>query len=189
MRERAAYTSRVTTPAQRRAHRALLISGALTVLTIAGHTAGRGSLPDVVGLGAVAGLSFGLAFATSARRLGAERLLGFLLAAQAFLHLVLTFSSPHAHGGTSAVMDAPAMIMGHVIAAILAAGLITHADALIDRWLAFLGAVLGTPAPGAALLPRGTARPTPAPAPSSRLRDSLLRDETRRGPPSVLRLA
>ncbi len=81
------------------------------------------------------------------------------------------------------------MIAGHVVAAILAAGLLTHSDALIDRWLAFLNAVLGTPAPGSAPTSRGTGQPTPAPAPSSRLLDSLLRQDTRRGPPALLPLA
>ena len=142
----------------------------------------------MVGLGAVAGLSFGLAFAISDRRLSAPGLLAFLLAAQAFLHIVLTFSSSHAHGGASAAIDLPTMVTGHVVAAILATGLLIHSDTLFDRWIAFLASVLGTPAPGPARLLRSTRRTTPAPAPSSRLRDSLLRQETRRGPPALLHL-
>ncbi len=81
------------------------------------------------------------------------------------------------------------MLTGHVVAAILAAGLLTHADTLIDRWLAFLNTVLGTPSPGSAPLAHDTGRPTPPPAPSSRLIDSLLRQDTRRGPPALLPLA
>ena len=169
--------------------RALLTSVALTVLTIAGHTAGGGGLPDPTGLLVVTGLAFGLAYAISAHHVASTRLLAFLLAGQAFLHLVLTFSSAHAHSMGAAAPDARAMIAGHVVAAILAAGLLTHSDTLIDRWLAFLRAVLGTPPPESAPMIRLTGQTTPAPAPCSRLRDSLLRQDTRRGPPALLPLA
>jgi len=167
----------------RHAHRALLTSGALTLLTIAGHTAGRGALPDLLGLGIVAGLSYGLAHATSAVRTSPARLLAFLIAGQALLHVVLTVSSPHAHGVAAGGADPTAMALGHVVAAAIAAVVLTHADEVVERWLAFLSALLGSAWTPAGAVPAGPGGSAPTDPPRPRVIDTILRQAPRRGPP------
>lgn len=174
----------MTSGDQRRALRALLTSVALTILTIAGHTAGGGGLPDPIGLVVVSGLAFGLAYAVSAHGMAAARLLAFLLAGQAFLHLVLTLASTHAHGMGAASPDPRAMIAGHVVAAVLAAGVLTRCDALVERWLVLLSVMLGAPIRARVDVPEGTRLSASTIAPASRLRTALLRSASRRGPPA-----
>lgn len=116
------------------------MAAAISVLTMAGHAAGGGAI-DPLGIAAVIALAAGLAATTTRRSLSWGRVWVVLLAAQALLHVVLTFTSGHAHSATAA--NVPAMVLGHVIASMLTAALVVHADALLRRWAAYLAAVIG----------------------------------------------
>lgn len=117
---------------------------AISVLAMAGHTAAGGAI-DPLGIAAVIALAACLAATTTRRSLSWRRVWVVLLAAQALLHAVLTFTSGHAHITTP--VSLPAMVVGHVIASVIAATLVVHADALLRRWSAYLAAVVGAPLP------------------------------------------
>lgn len=162
--------------------RTALVGGALAILTVAGHLAGGGGI-DPVGTSLVTVLALGLGWAVSAGALPPVRLLAVLVAGQAFLHLVLTFSAGHAHGTASA--STTTMIAGHVVAAVVAAVLVRTADQLIDRWSALLAALLGTPWSPALPVTRSQGSTVPV---SVRADIGLLHLEHRvhrRGPPTA----
>jgi hypothetical protein len=168
--------------ASQRAARAALVAGALALLTLAGHTAGGGRI-DPLGLALVSLLSVGLAVATSAGRSSLPRLLALLVAGQALLHLVLTFTAGHAAHSAGHPSTA-AMVGGHVLAAGAAAVLVSHADGLLARWIAFVSAVIG-PRVRPALQPAGAAPAPIAPVPHSPSHlNALLHQVVRRGPPA-----
>jgi hypothetical protein len=168
--------------ASQRTARAALVAGALTLLTLAGHTAGGGRV-DLVGLALVSLLSVGLAVATTARPPSLTRLLAVLLAGQALLHLVLTFAAGHeAHGTTH--LPTTAMVGAHVLAGVAAALLVRHADGLLARWADFVTAVIG-PQVRPALEPLESASTSVTSAARSLLQlDVLLHQVVRRGPPA-----
>lgn len=130
----------VTSPRAACAPRIALVASAMTVLTLAGHTAGGGRV-DLLGLAAVCSLSAGLAATTTRRRLTWSRAWIVLLAGQALLHAILTLTPGHGHG--AAAISLPAMALAHVIASMAAAGVVVHADTLIERWSAYLQAAVG----------------------------------------------
>jgi hypothetical protein len=166
---------------QRRA-RAVLTAGALLLLTVSGHTAGGGGV-DVLGLAIVTVLSAGLAISTTTRSLSLPRLLAVLVAGQVLLHLVLTFTAGHAAHG-SAALPLGAMVAGHAAAALVAALVVRHADALIARWIAFVSTVLG-PRPGAVVMVPAAPTSLTAPAVRALVRlQGLLHQVVRRGPPA-----
>ena len=176
-----AYTSPVASGQGVRRARATLAATALTVLTLVGHTAGDGAL-SLTSIVLVALVSTGLAIAATRRPLTWTRAWLVLLAGQALLHILMTFTAGHGHG--TAGIDVPLMILGHVAAAAVAAGVLIHADSLLARWSAFLAATVGslslllaepTSAPGTVL-------PTPEAARGSH--DVLRHGVVRRGPPS-----
>jgi hypothetical protein len=176
----------VTNRQAQRTARAVLTGGALLLLTLGGHTAGGGSV-DGLGLAIVAALSAGLAASTTARAISLPRLLTVLVAGQVLLHLVLAFSSGHAHHG-SASPPLVSMLAGHAVAALLAALVVRHADGLVARWIAFVSTMLGArPRPGV------TAQRAPSSAPSRVGRGlsgpaALLHQVVRRGPPAGMHL-
>jgi hypothetical protein len=160
-----------------------LVASALIILTLAGHTAGQGEI-SAISLLLISPLALGMSIATTARRLTWPTLLAVLLAGQALLHVVMTFAAPHAHGTSAAEGSGMAMIVGHAVAALIAAVLVMHADALISRWADYLCAFIGG-RPIAALSPFGL------PATSLDIdhsphdpRESLRHGLVRRGPPN-----
>lgn len=161
-----------------------MISAALTVLTLGGHAAGSGTLPDGLGLALVAGLAFSLTYAVSDQRRSLPWLLAYLLGGEALLHVVLTFTGGHLHGGTS--LPATAMLAGHALAAVLAAFVLAYADDLLDRWLTLLSHVLGAPSPSPIAMDRRSAGVASYPWDRTGRRDVLLHHVVRRGPPRAL---
>lgn len=165
---------------ERRA-RAVLVATALTILTLAGHTAGQGSL-SLTSVLMVALVSTGLAIAATRRPLSWSRVWLVLLAGQALLHMIMTFTAGHGHA--SAGIDASLMIMGHVAAAAIAAGVLMHADSLLVRWSAFIAAAVGSVS---LILAEPTTAPCtvlPSPQGARESHDVLRHGVVRRGPPS-----
>jgi hypothetical protein len=154
---------------------------ALVVLTLAGHTAGAGALPGVVGIGIISLLSFALTYAVSDRRRSFGWLLGYLLAAQVLLHVLLTFTAGHAH--EAAPVPLATMLVGHACAALLATVALAYGNDLLDRWATYLGHVFRA----RSLIRPSHSQPSasclaPAPALDADL-DVLLHHVERRGPP------
>jgi hypothetical protein len=164
-----------------------VLGAVLLALTLGGHAAGSGALPDLLGLLLAGGLAFLLARAVSARALPLPRLLAFLLGGQALLHVILTVS--HAHGSTAHAPDAAAMVMGHVAAAAVAALVLSRGDALVDRWAAYLASAIRAWRLTPAAVTAGSAPgPQPLAADTPRL-ESLRHHVERRGPPRPAILA
>lgn len=120
--------------------RTAVVAGALAILTLAGHAAGSGGL-TLTSIAAILLLSTSLAVATTRRALTWWRALVVLLGGQALLHVVMTFTAAHDHPSTA--IDAPMMVLGHVVASLIAAAIVLHIDALLARWRAYLSSVLG----------------------------------------------
>ena len=163
--------------------RAGLSGAALVLLTLAGHTAGSGSLPSPLGLAIVTALAFGLAYATASRRLAPLQLLAFLLGAQLLLHLVLTTASGHMNGSTAGPGTA-AMIAGHVAAAVVAAVLLDQSDQLIDRWASFWATALGAAPLVSSVAQEPCRLVCPPVVPHLVHSEHLQHDVVRRGPPA-----
>ncbi len=160
-----------------------MVASALIILTLAGHTAGQGGI-SAISLLLITPLALGMSIATTARRLTWPTLLAVLLAGQALLHVVMTFAAPHAHGTSATAGSSMAMIAGHAVAALIAAVLVMHADALISRWADYLRAFIGG---------RPVVAPSPCGLPATSLdidhsphdpRESLRHGLVRRGPPN-----
>ena len=167
----------------RRATRTALTGTALILLTVAAHAAGGGDLPPMFGLLLVSAMAMALTFAVSDRRRSLPWLVGYMLAGQLFLHMLMTFAGGHAHG--TPLLPDTGMLSGHALGGALAAMALAYADGLLDRWAAFLGQVLGTPV---------AEQPSPA-RPRQQLRAAarvvsvvlacLLHEVERRGPPAL----
>ena len=124
---------------------------AAVVITALGHSGGHGALPEPGLLALLLPLALALGTLVAHKRRSGAWVLGFVLALQVLFHLLLTIAAGHGHQG-SLLPDTP-MLLGHLIAALVVAAVITHGDALIHRWIAFwhdLTLELGwTPAPPA----------------------------------------
>ena len=166
----------------RRIVRAGLLGSALTVLTLAGHTAAGGAL-DVVGAGITAVVALALAVALSARALSFPLLLTVLLAGQGLLHVLVTLNAGHAHAAAGPSADPAVMVAAHALAALVAAALITHADHLATRWQAFLSTVLGASVPSLPTPTLPTRTGVPRADSTAGALVLLLHGVIRRGPP------
>lgn len=124
---------------QFRGTRIAAISAAVLILSIAGHSfVGHALLmsPAAMLIGAV--ISVALAVAATAQRHSIAWLFGFLLGAEALMHAVFVMSGSHA--GHS-VLPSPSMILGHVLATVVAVALLRIGDGELTRWAHFLSHV------------------------------------------------
>lgn len=160
--------------------RGAVLGAAAVLITVLGHSAGHGALPEP-GLLVIL-LPLGLALGTLAadRRRSGTWILGFVLALQVLFHLLLTIAAGHGHHG-SLLPDAP-MLVSHLIAATIIATALAHGDALVHRWIEFWHALAldlaWTPAPRIS-----AAAPITSPLLA---RDSVILEHAiaRRGPPA-----
>lgn len=160
--------------------RGAVLGAAAVLITTLGHSGGHGALPEPGLLLLLMPLAIALGSLVAHKRRSGAWVLGFVLALQVLFHLLLTIAAGHGHQG-SLLPDVP-MLLGHLIAALIIAAVLTHGDGLIHRWIAFWQALaleLGwVPAPQAFAV---------APV----YRESTLAESTtlahaiaRRGPPS-----
>jgi hypothetical protein len=149
------------------------------LITVLGHSGGYGTLPEPGLLVLLLPLALGLGALVSHTRRSGAWILGFVLSLQVLFHLLLTIAAGHGHHGPL-LPDAP-MLLGHLIAALAIAAVLTHGDALIHRWIEFWQALSlefsWTPAPASARSPQPFFE---APALGS---DPLVSTIARRGPP------
>ena len=156
------------------------LGAAAVLITILGHSGGHGAVPEPGLLVLLLPPALGLGALVSHKRRSGAWILGFVLALQVLFHLLLTIAAGHGHHGPL-LPDAP-MLLGHLIAALGIAAVLTHGDALIHRWIEFWHALWlefsWAPAPASArrLQPFFTP-PTLAPV-------ALVGTIARRGPPA-----
>lgn len=164
-----------------RAARGWLLAVSSAGLAIAAHAAASGGMPDTAVTVVVTAL-LGFAATGTARKIRSPRgVLGTLAVGQLLMHGALTVLDTHPDAGTH--FPTGAMLAAHVVATLLTAALLAHADralATVDAALRRLLPVLIVPAPPVA---------TPAPVVVSDdprgITDLLLRRvHTRRGPPA-----
>ncbi len=171
---------------QRRASRAALVSLAVVVMTLAGHSAASAALPGGPGVLVAIALGVGLTIAVTERRLTLGWLLAYLIGMQALLHVVLAVAghdgSPTAPAHSSLLPSGP-MAGAHLVAALAAAVVLVEADRIIERWATLIGHALGTTR---LYVPRPRPRTTRPVAPMAlgTMLVALRHAVARRGPPA-----
>lgn len=155
------------------------MASALTVVTLAAHTAGGGAV-DALSTAVVLALAVALAAGLANRRLGLTRLIPALLGAQVVLHLLMSVAG--AHGASHAVHGGWLMAGAHVAAALAIALVVAHADGLLAAWATLLRTTLGAALRLPATPDAHGALPTSV-APATTTLIALLHRVERRGPP------
>lgn len=121
---------------------------ALVVLAIslAGHAAGSEVLPTSFGLLLATVLTVTLSSVAAMQARSIAWLLGFVVALQLLLHFVLVIVGGGEHAGAEhgSLIPSAAGILGHVVAALIAAVVLKYGDDLLDRWAYLLSQVFGT---------------------------------------------
>lgn len=121
-----------------RVMRGAILGCLVLAISLAGHTAvGGGALPESSTLVVLLGLAILLSIAVAHKRRSFLWLLADMAALQVLLHVIATAVMTHPGHPTGLIPSAP-MLIGHVVATILAAGALTRADDLWDRWCRFL---------------------------------------------------
>lgn len=155
------------------------MAAALTVVTLAAHTAGGGAI-DALSAAVVGVLAIALAAGVANRPLGLTRLIPALIGAQFVLHLLMSVAG--GHGGSHAAQAGWPMAFAHGIAAIAIAFVVAHADRVLTAWSTLLrttlGAALHLPA-----TPEASDVPPASVAPAATTLMALLHRVERRGPP------
>lgn len=142
--------------------RGVVLGSALFVLTVGGHTAADHGAHDLVEALWLLPLTILLSTALTERRRSPLWLVAYLLGAQLLFHAMLAISL--GHGGLAAsIAPSPTMVLVHVVAALVAALALHHADALLHRWLAFTDALTRGPSLDLAVLPSWPALTTVLP--------------------------
>ena len=166
--------------------RIALSTSTLLVLTLAAHASASGTLPGLVPTALVTMLAVAFSVAVSTRSRGVRLTFAYLLGVEALLHVVLTFAGSHAHGPEAAATPSmPAMVAGHVLAALAAAIVLRHADGVIERWCGLIAHALGAVRPMVGAADVTSCRLAPVVTTPQRLSVvSLMHDVARRGPPT-----
>lgn len=121
--------------------RVAVFSLILVTLTLIGHTAAEGALPDRLGLALMVVLGFVLANMVMSRKRSTAAVMVFLLGGQAVLHLAATLTS--AHNVHSAHGNSVSMVSAHVLLALLATAAVQRMEAIVDAFVALARTILG----------------------------------------------
>ena len=157
---------------------------AVVTLSLAGHAAAGGTLPSVLGFAVAVVLAGGLSMLVRAG-MSAARMLVLLLGAQALLHTIFIISSDCAmpSGHVMGLVPSTSMILGHVVASVLAVAVLRHGDEVLTAWTALLTAAFGAPALALPSIPGPRTASVPAWDAHEFGADAPLLDIARRGPP------
>jgi hypothetical protein len=163
--------------------RRVVLAGTVTFLALAGHAVGRGELPGFIGLAVVLVLASALTFAACSKRRSAVWLLGYLLATQLLIHVLLVLASPHAHAtGSQPLIPTGDMAASHLVAALVAAVVLARGEDTLEAWARLLSAGLTWLLPTLAPLSTSPAQGIES-APWARVTSDLTAAHRRRGPP------
>lgn len=135
--------------------RAAVLTVVVMSLSLAGHAAASADLPSALGVLLAFALSAGLTVSAIAKPRSWAWLVGYLLGAQALIHVVLVVSGTGHHAGTAAMVPlvpSASMALAHVTASLLAACVLAGGERTVRSWKALLSAALGiVAAPGLAV--------------------------------------
>lgn len=118
-----------------------LIALGLAILTLSGHAAAADRLPGPGALAAAGVLCAALAVPLAQRRRSLLGLAGWLLGAQAILHVVVAVTDGHGHG--NGLVPGPAMVVAHAVAGLGVAAVVAWADDLLIAWQHLTRTLLG----------------------------------------------
>lgn len=124
-----------------RSTRTAALAVVLILLSVTAHATAAASLPSAVGLIAAAIVSAALALAVGTKRRSFLWLVGYLVAGQLLLHVVMTAMGHHA---LSLVPDRT-MLGAHLLAALTAAVLFVRSEAIAAAWIRASRRILGSP--------------------------------------------
>jgi hypothetical protein len=165
--------------------RAIVVAGLSALLTVAGHTAGGGTAPDLAVLAVLLPvLTYGLV-GIAGRCRGLVGTAGVLAAGQFALHHVIELTHPAHHAASAALAPGTQMVAMHAVATLLIALALRHADSAVAALLAALGRVLprrSAPPPADRPLP---VLAVPGPAVPAQLARAFAVAHIRRGPPAA----
>lgn len=115
--------------------RGAALGGAAVMITVLGHSGGQAALPEPGLLILLLPLALALGALVAQKRRSGMWVLGFVLALQVLFHLLLAIAAGHGHHGS--FLPDTRMLLSHFIAALAVAGVLTHGDALVHRWIVF----------------------------------------------------
>ncbi len=119
--------------------RSLLVSAVIVALSVAGHLAGGGRSPHPLAIALLLACASVPAYAFARRRLGIVTLIALLGAGQYAVHYTLAASPMRAPGhsesmpthGLDSSRGGLVMLVAHLVATFVAAGLLAHGDSLL----------------------------------------------------------
>ena len=168
-------------PARRDTGRGVVVAALTGLLSVLGHVAGGGALPDLVTLAVLAPLASGVVATIAGRRAGFLPTAAVLGAGQVVLHSAAVLLHVGAHHAPS--VPWPRMVAAHAVVTVVLAVVVTNADAALTAVRAACARTLPrrlTPSPVERPL---RAAVLPAPGLPARLARILSVAHTRRGPP------
>ncbi|CAB4905840.1 MAG: hypothetical protein F2806_06370 [Actinobacteria bacterium] len=135
-------TSRaVQTSGSMRALRGLVVGSAMLILTSVAHTSADASLPTAGAFLMLTPLVVALSVAFLQCQRSYLQLITFSVGIQALLHLLMTVGAGHGSHHTT-LLPSTGMIATHFGAAIATALVLSHADALLHRWISMVRTLL-----------------------------------------------
>lgn len=157
----------------------MLFALGLLLITLIGHTAAQGALPDLVGLIVMSALALVTSTVVMAHKRSSAAVFAYLLVGQFVLHMVATYTGSHAAHGAS--VSTSVMVLTHTALALVLTVVAQHMDRIVAMFRTLGQTLLGrhvvVPGPVATLH-----RPLPitvAPLVSS----EKFSPHSRRGPP------
>lgn len=156
----------------------------ITLITVAGHTAGGGTPPGLSPLTVLFPMLVVVLVACADRCRSLLRVLLVLGSGQLALHHLLVVLALHGHGVDGAV-PASRMLAMHAVATVLTAGTVRGADTALLALLRALRRVLPRRAPAVPADAPLPARPVPAADVPLRVLADLVAVHARRGPPTA----
>lgn len=161
--------------------RTLAFAIAASALAILSHTAASGQVPDLFPAIAVGIVGLTGAWIAGSVRRDALWIAVYLMAMQGLTHLVLWVTSAHGHAHEGLLPDTR-MLLAHLLAAIVAAGILTRAEQIAHAWLCLTAWT--SPPRWAPVIPNTHALPpTPRTSQFTRIQLYVLESLPRRGPP------
>jgi len=124
-----------------RALRGIVVGAAMLILTSAAHTSANASPPTIGAFLILTPLVVALSIAFLQRQRSYIWLIGFSVGVQALLHILMTVGAGHGSHHAS-LLPSTAMVLTHVGAAIATALVLSHADALLHRWISMVRTLL-----------------------------------------------
>ena len=157
------------------------LAAVLVLLSLLSHAAAADSLPSLSALLGGAAVAGGIAWSVAGRRRSLSFLILVLFAGQLLIHASLVALGHHGVG----YLPDGRMLLAHLTAAVLAAGLFAWGELIVDAWARATARVLGGPRLLLPSISTITTNGSPEPYPSLFVESILLHVCPRRGPPVI----